>query len=326
MSAVSNFLLRRNDGEDLEIRRVLRHEIEPALRLILAGSGEGDDGLLEFLQMAVARGLDLNAIWVAVDGSERLQWAILPMPLAGRAMLLMTPPRMRPGVGSKHVAALARGILVDAEKAGIRLVQALIDSSHRAVQRILVESGFAEIAELVYLSRQVRTPLAGRLMSEKHRLWNYTPVTHDRFSACIERTYIDSRDCPGLSGRRDMEDIIAGHKAAGEFDPNLWTLVSDQSGADVGVILLNRLARREGYELVYVGLVPEARGAGLADALMRTAFNQLAEEGGGTVITACDASNSPARKLYSRHGFGYLYSRHALVRELGGGPTLALPE
>lgn len=316
---MSNFLLRRNDGEDLQIRRVQRHEIEPALRLILAGSGAGNDDepVIEFLAMAVARGLDLKAIWVAVDSAENVQWAALPMPLAGRAMLVMTPPRMRPGIRSQHVVAIVQGVLEDAAKSGVQMVQALVDPSHRAVQRTLIESGFLEIAELIYLARQVRTPLAGRLIPEKYHLWHYNASTHERFRKCIERTYIESQDCPGLSGKRDMEDILAGHKAAGEFDPNLWTLVSDVSETDFGVILLNRLHRREGYELVYIGLTPEARGEGLADALLRMSFNLLAGEGGGTIVTACDANNAPARKLYNRHGFGYLYSRHALVRELG---------
>ncbi len=316
---MSNFLLRRNDGEDLSIRRVYRHEIESALRLILAKSAgsDADDSVLEFLQMAVHRGLDLNAIWVAVDSAENVQWAALPMPLAGRAMLLMTPPRMRPGVGAKHVSALVESILGDAHKAGVQMIQALVDTEHNAVYRALLEGGFEEIAELIYLTRQIRAPLAGRLVPEKYTLWTYSPATHARFSRCIERSYINSQDCPGLNGKREMEDIIAGHKAAGEFDPDLWTLASDASGEDVGVMLLNRLQNREGYELVYIGLVPEARGSGLADALLRTAFNQLHGEGGSTIVAACDANNAPARKLYYRHGFGYLYTRHALVKELG---------
>ncbi len=315
MSAVSNFLLRRNDGQDLEIRRVHRHEIEPAMRLILAGS-ESETAVMEFLAMAVSRGLNLNAIWVAVDSSENVQWAMLPMPLAGRAMLLMTPPRLRPGLSSKHVTELVNGILADARQGGIHMVQALLDSGHRAVQRVLLEAGFSDIAELIYLSRQVRTPLAGRLLPDRYRIWNYNLATHTRFMKCIERTYIDSQDCPDLSGKRDMDDIVAGHKAAGEFDPNLWMLVSDNSENDVGVILLNRLQRREGYELVYIGLAPVARGLGLADAMLRTSYNILAGEGGGTIVTACDANNAPARAMYYRHGFGHLYSRFALVKQL----------
>ena len=111
-----------------------------------------------------------------------------------------------------------------------------------------------------------------------------------------------------MNGRREIDDIIAGHKAAGEFDPELWMLLSDIHDNDLGVMLLNRLPRREGYELVYIGLTPVGRGKRLADGLMRTAINTLAQEGGGQIITACDAQNAPARKLYHRHGFSHLYA------------------
>ena len=317
MSSVSNFLLRRDDGVGLAARPVRRDEVPAALRLILASQATADAaGLAEFMQMAVWRGLDLTAIWVVADSDDRLHWAVLPMPLAGRAMLLMVPPRLRPSLNSRHVAESIAGALMEARRKGMTIAQVLLDPEHRAVHRALLDSGFEDIAELVYLSRQVRGPINGRIMPDKYRLWRYDQSTHFRFGRCIERTYIDSLDCPRLNGRRDINDIIDGHKAAGEFDPELWMLLSDLDGTDLGVLLLNRLQGRAGYELVYIGLTPEGRGKGLADCLIRTALNALSAEGGGQIVTACDASNAPARKLYHRHGFGQLYARRALVKEL----------
>lgn len=316
---MSNFLLRRDDGVGLAVRPVRRDEIEPALRLILSGqNGLNDDAAVaEFLQVAHARGIDLTSIWVVADDIRaKLAWATLPMSLAGRAAILMVPPRLRPGVNGRHVAEMVAGALIDPKRRGATLAQVMLDPDHRAVHRVMLDSGFEEIAELVYLTRQVRNPIHGRILADNVRLWRYDRATHFRFGQCIERTYIDSLDCPRLNGRRAIEDIIDGHKAAGEFDPELWMLLSDLDNVDLGVLLLNRLHGRVGYELVYVGLTPEARGRGLADALIRTALNTLATEGGGQIITACDATNSPARKLYHRHGFGHLYARRALVRDL----------
>ena len=272
--------------------------------------------LAEFMQVAVWRGLDLTSIWVVADAKDRLHWAVLPMPLAGRATLLMVPPRLRPSLQSRHVSESIAGSLIESGRRGVTLAQVLLDPEHRAVQRAVVESGFEEIAELVYLGRQVRNPINGRILPDKYRLWRYDQSTHFRFGRCIERTYVDSLDCPRLNGRRATEDIIDGHKAAGEFDPELWMLLSDVDDNDLGVLLLNRLQGRAGYELVYIGLTPEARGKGIADCLIRTALNALAAEGGGQIVTACDASNGPARKLYHRHGFAHLYARRALVKEL----------
>lgn len=318
MSAVSNFLLRRNDGREYAVRPVRRDEIEPAIRLILAGAvGNGSDAsVAEFLQVAVARGLDITAIWVIVDGDDRVQWAAMPLTLAGRAMLVMVPPRLRPGLRSQHVAELIASSLAEARRSGVTMAQALIDPEHRAVQRALIDSGFEDVAELVYLARRVTGPTPSGGLSDDYRLWRYDGSTHHRFARTIERSYEDSLDCPQLNGRRDIDDIIAGHKAAGEFDPELWMLLSDIENNDLGVMLLNRLNRREGYELVYVGLTPEARGKGLADGLLRKAIDTLAYEGGGQLITACDAANAPARRLYHRFGFCHIYVRRALVKNL----------
>ena len=53
-------------------------------------------------------------------------------------------------------------------------------------------------------------------------------AVHALFAETILQTYRDSLDCPGLNGVRQIEDIIAGHKASGEFDPALWFLLCEQ--------------------------------------------------------------------------------------------------
>src|SRR3712207_8951894 len=49
-----------------------------------------------------------------------------------------------------------------------------------------------------------------------------------------------SLDCPALNGVRDMEDVLAGHKASGEFDPALWFLLSEDVGGGAGTGLVPR--------------------------------------------------------------------------------------
>jgi mycothiol synthase len=315
MSGVSNFLLRRNDGKDLEVRPVQRSEIDQALRLILAGSTgrDSDEAVLDFLQMASWRNLDLTMTWVAAPpDSDRLVWAVLPIVSPGRGMILMVPPRLRPGLFPRHVAELVASATLEPRRHECNLVQILIDPEHRAVSRAIADCGFETIAELIYLGRQVRDPVPGRVFDEhRFHLWRYDRKQHIRFAETIERSYEGSMDCPKLNGKRHIEDIIASHKSAGEFDPEMWHLLTDSKDRELGVMLLNRLNRREGYELVYIGLVPEARGKRLADMLMRIAVNALAHEGGGAIVTAVDAANSAGRKLYHRHGFGFMYSRLA---------------
>ncbi len=318
MSGVSNFLLRRNDGRDLEVRPVQRSEIDQALRLILAGStgSDSDEAVLDFLRLSTWRGLDLTMIWVAAKPENgQIIWAVLPIASAGRGMILMVPPRLRPGLYPRHVAELVASATLEPRRAECNLVQCLVDPEHRAVWRAMLDCNFSEIAELTYLGRHVRDTIPGRIFDEQRfRLWRYDRAQHYRFASTIEKTYIGSLDCPKLNGKRHIEDIIASHKSAGEFDPELWHLLTDSQDRELGVMLLSRLHRREGFELVYIGLTPEARGKRLADMLMRVGMNTLAHEGGGAIVTAVDANNSAARKLYHRHGFGYMYSRMALAK------------
>jgi mycothiol synthase len=318
MQGVSNFLLRRNDGRDLEVRHVQRSEIDWALHLILAGTvgAAPEDAVAEFRRLAAIKNMDLTAIWVVADPRANVVWAALPMTGAGKTSLIMIPSRLRPGMNTKHIAELLASVCIEQKQVGVQIAQILVDPQSKAVAKAIIDSGFEHIADLHYLAREVSSPIPGRLFNDEYRIWRYDRAQHYRFAKTIERSYTDSMDCPKLNGRRDIEDIIVGHKASGEFDPDLWHLISDVENNDLGVLLLNRLHRQPGYELVYVGLVPEARGRGLGDSLIRLAINALAKERGGQIVTAVDAANLPARKLYHRHGFGYMYTRTALCRDL----------
>ena len=95
----------------------------------------------------------------------------------------------------------------------------------------------------------------------------YSAKTHGLFCEAIAGSYTDTLDCPSLSGMREMEDVLAGHKAVGPFDPQLWS-VAVRGGKAAGCLLLSEIPARRGLELVYLGLAPFARGQGLGRALM----------------------------------------------------------
>jgi GNAT superfamily N-acetyltransferase len=56
-------------------------------------------------------------------------------------------------------------------------------------------------------------------------------------------------------------------------------------------------------ELVYFGLVPEARGAGYGEWLIRWAQYVAREAGRERIVLAVDARNQPASDTYLRCGF-----------------------
>ena len=148
---------------------------------------------------------------------------------------------------------------------GILLAQALIETSDRASASLLEQDRFIEIAELLYLHGMVPTSAVPPLLPGGVRLESYSAENHADFAKAILGSYQNSLDCPRLNGVRDIEDIIAGHKACGQFDPKLWFLLRDRS-EPAGVLLLNPAHRNEAVELVYLGLAPVAQAPAGANA------------------------------------------------------------
>src|SRR6185369_11999011 len=121
---------------------------------------------------------------------------------------------------------------------------------------------------------------------------SYSPQNHAAFAAAILRSYEGSLDCPALNGKRSIEDVIEGHKSTGIFDPALWHLATEH-GEPRGVLILSPALHTESMELVYLGLSPEARHRGLADAFMRLAVKSTAQNQRKELSLAVDSRNAP---------------------------------
>lgn len=297
------------------LRPAQRSEIHGALQIILASNGRlaGEEQVVDFLRFAMYRGINLNDTWVASVGN-RLLWAILPVVSPGRTMLLFAPTHVPPTLKDTTICPLVDRILHHFRDRGVDLAQVLLDPAERSGVALFEACGFERLAELIYLDRDVRKPHAAPLPAGF--TWEtYSPANHARFAETIAATYVNSLDCPLLNGKRQIEDVIAGHKASGDFDPHLWSLLLDR-GRPVGVALLNRSPRTDGVELVYVGLVPAARSHGLGDRLIEQALMRAASVGARRLSLAVDANNLPALKLYRRHGMSRVCSRLALMRDL----------
>lgn len=336
MARLSNLLGRRDEGGDrpdpgvrsLDCRPARPDELDAALRLLLAGAGglASDEQVLEFLAFTNQRGVDVHDMWIASrqaaqPGPEQVEWALLPLVSPGRTMLLLTPNRLLKRLTPpSSVRALSDAVCAHFAQEGVQLAQLLLEPGQRDVRDVYTAAGFAELAELVYLSRAVkRAPAEDDLiLSPGFDLVRYdpeSPQVHDLFARTITASYQGSLDCPGLNGMRDMMDVLAGHKAAGEFDPKLWFALMEY-GQPRAVLLLNKSLQSDALELVYLGLVPEARGRGLADWMMKLALSCVAQSGRRELTLAVDAQNAPALKLYFRHGMQRLMTRVAMLRDL----------
>ncbi len=289
------------------------------LRLILSAHGQLADNaqVLEFLQFAVARKIVLSDLWLA-EADGRIIWAVLPIVSPGRTMLLLGPSHYPVAAGNNAPARLADAVCTHFSGRGVKLAQSLIEPADADARNLLQGVQFHPMAELEYLQANVRRSFPTPRLEAQLSWIRYTRETHPLFAGTIARTYQNSLDCPGLNGLRDMEDIIAGHKSSGEFDPSLWFLLTDSAAnkEPLGVLLLSVMPRHEAMELVYVGLIPEARGRALGSLLIRQALAVTAASNLPKLSLAVDAGNSPALKLYHRHGFQHVGRKLAMMRIL----------
>jgi GNAT superfamily N-acetyltransferase len=318
MAIVSNDLFSMPTGPPgmpgLEFRRALPAEIPAAIGLILSGDRPaGPAQINEFISSAPQRRIDVHDVWVATLGSRPI-WAALPVLSPGHTMLLLVPLG-NPDATEAAMDRLLTQVCRHYAAGGVHLVQVLLDPERRLLHEFFEQRGFRRMAELIYLQgtgpRFVRPDHLPAGMAWKI----YDASTHALFASTILASYQGSLDCPFLNGMRDIEDVIAGHKGTGEFDPGLWGVLMSNEQA-MGVVLLNRIPLSDALELTYLGLVPDARGKGLGDLCMRQAFWLTGQVKRRRISLAVDSTNRPAMSLYYRHGLQRIACKVALMRDL----------
>lgn len=308
---------------EFEVIRASPQDTRRVLRMALASAGMSPADIemhvTGFMQYARSMKLDLSRQWVAVRGG-RIISACTCIESPGRTAMLFLPDSRvscrEPGV----IRALVDAAIEDASSRGIRLAQCLLDPDDLETRRAVQQSGFRTIAELVYMeletaSARARPGSTASTDCDGITWLTYSTSRHLDFKNLIAETYEGSLDCPGLSGLRDMEDVIAGHKAAGLFDESRW-LIACHHGEPAGCILLGENPLRPTLEVVYMAVRPAARGRGLGGVLLQRGLEVAYAAQFEKVTLAVDSMNHPALNLYRRVGFRATLRRTALLRPL----------
>jgi len=316
-----------HDAAPAECRPVTPAQIPAALRLILSNTAQdaAESQITDFIRYSEQRGIHLADLQV-IQANGRLIWAILPMVNPGRTVLLFAAPvrtaRSHPAAVDSAIDSICQRLAGQ----NVQLAQVLLDPTDHATIDTYANRGFSRMAELIYLHRTLRSTgssiAAPPPPAAEFELQSYSPATHDAFAAAIVASYQNSLDCPALNGVRDIADVITGHKAAGEFDPEDWFLLS-RRGQPAAVLLLNRTPQIEHMELVYLGLAPPVRGLGIGNYLMNLALHRVRQRNFAGLTLAVDSRNAPALRLYHRHGMQRLMSKVALMRDLVTNQPLA---
>ncbi|MEX0702679.1 MAG: GNAT family N-acetyltransferase [Planctomycetales bacterium] len=274
---------------------------DPAMRMLTSGQPRS---VRETVDPAELDELELGGLLAALSGSRLIGAAlfVLQSDRTGHVW----PPVVVSDPGGTSSADVADALLaevarrLDAEDAW--LGQTVLEPDRTADREHLQRAGFGHLADLVLMERPLASPLPD---IDRARLdaTCYEPGRNDdRFAGLLRRTYVGTLDCPGLDRWRTPEEALASHRLAGEFDPHLWRIHS-LAGIDVGLLLATAHPAESAREIVYMGVVPEARGRGHGRAMLIDALRAARDSGCATIRLAVDAANVPARKLYDGMGF-----------------------
>jgi ribosomal protein S18 acetylase RimI-like enzyme len=299
-------------------------EIVPALRLIFRHLPAADQEVrvANGLRLMHQKELDPGGLLVA-RGPHGLLGAIICQPVPG-ASGLVWPPQ---AVADDRTADVEDLLLHHAgnwlRQGGAKLAQALLLPRETHLAAPLLRNGYAHITDLWYLRHNLDVPNHLLLEDERLSYRAYDDGSPDLFHQTLLRTYEETLDCPEVNGVRTIDEIITGHRAQGLHDPGRWWLALDR-GRPVGVLLMTEMPECEGWDLAYVGVVPEMRHRGFGRELVRKAL-VAAHQGDATQLTlSVDERNRPAWDLYTRLDF-QPYERRAVYLAIWGRTVLPAP-
>ncbi|HEX4149199.1 MAG TPA: GNAT family N-acetyltransferase [Pirellulales bacterium] len=263
---------------------------------LLADSTDGDH---RWCGLMVARraGAIVGAMWANIEPQQAAN---------------VWPPRLTAGETDELAQRLLAAGLAEIEVRGIKLAQALVAPSDADDQRRLSAAGFRPLAELVYLMSS-RPPEGDQPPASPLEFQRYVPADRARMEAIIDRTYIQSLDCPGLDGLRSGGEALKEYRGSAVSEPAHWFFVRS-AGADIGCLLLAEHPELDQFELVYMGLVSEARGQARGGHVVRYAQWLAGRVGRRHLVLAVDSANAPALGMYEAAGMIAWDRRKVLLR------------
>ena len=286
--------------ERLAALRLAFSHLDPETRLARVAGGLEliDRGELDPAGIVVAR----------VNG--RVVGAIVAAPVPGAGAAIW-PPQIERGVEAAVADALAGAAIGWLRGQGVKLAQALLAPEDASLAPPLLRAGFRRATALWYLRHDLDLPAGLLGEPEKLTYSTFASAGPAAFEAALAGSYELTQDCPEISEARTAPEALAGHMAGG-FDPNHWWLAA-AGGEQVGLLLVNPAVDGAGWEIAYIGVVPQHRRQGYGREMVLKALVEAKAAGQPNVTLAVDARNGPARELYRRLGFYAQESRDVLL-------------
>lgn len=255
------------------------------------------------------------AVWRPESDSEPTAWLAVTIQTGGVGFL--DPPGAIDDVTEFQAKALLTFVV---EKLGgsTNLMQLMLAKDAERIELAAGVCGFQFGANLLLLRRALSSleiePMPSNLRFE---------ACGSELSQVLLSTYEQTQDCPLLTGKWPIEEVINGYEATGSSGKTHWRTLYF-GGRAVGCVLVAVHAALEISELVYMGLVASARGQGLGAALLMEAERLTLAAGLSRMVIGVDAANTPARKHYEDAGYSLWEEKRVLLwfpKPADGGPA-----
>lgn len=247
--------------------------------------------------------------------------AVLAECLPGRAAVVMTP-QIDPTLSREERTPLANDLLraldhvLRAEH--MLLAQALTQDRNDEALSWFLAADYRLAGDMLYLGAELSQAAKRRIPGipiERIELQAHSPADVAHWVPLIDQTYVNTLDCPAVDGLRPTSDVLLGYRDIGRPRDDWWFIAS-HAGKDVGCLLLADHHPARHAELVYMGLIPEARGRGWGVHLALEAQKIAATSGAEYLVLSVDAANMPALRHYQAAGFHFWEQRSIVVKAI----------
>lgn len=251
-------------------------------------------------------------LWEAWRG-DRLRGAIGARIEPGRIAQVL-PPRLAPDENATAANLLWSQLDQALRSADVALAYAHVDRDDHDARRMFELGAYRHHTDVLLAVRPAvaaeRSAKAGATSQAEVHAISCTPLLFQpvgaaelaRLSELVRQTYVGSQDFPFLNGARTADDVLAGYAATGDSAMRGWRFVRC-GDRDVGCVLAADHSGEEICELLYLGLVPAARGQGWGREMLNWAIQWANDNHRRPILVAVDANNAPAIALYAAAGF-----------------------
>ncbi len=299
-----------------QIRVISGHEVRKSLTVLLKERQDDSEQALQralsFENMASTHNYDLNR-QVVVSNDDEIIFSTFLMPQKGGSAFVFISDPSSLSLENREMALEALSSMIENSRdQDYTFLQLMVGPEEIEKIKLANEAGFICGSQIHYMYRSINSRIGIVRIPPGVSWLMYSEKNHKLFADVIERSWIDSLDCPGMTGYRTVEQTIESYKSAGVFTRTFWSMILiDDNPA--GVCLLSPLGSGQSIELTYTGVVPEARGKGLGKIMLNRAISLSAIDGYKIMTLAVDDKNLYAMDLYEKSGFKNMFTKVAMI-------------